>query len=188
MNVSWPGRSPYGSRGRQLEAVSLPHNSGVLLSYFDISAKTTITGIDASAEITSRLAHALRSIGAEVSIPAPDTLQFKVPLIKTLTRGYAIKGVSRGEFKIQGATSSSWVLSYRLETAPMRWFCVVFVILAIFIPWLVAASIGAPREPPTPLLTAIPGALVSALAYFAGRMFVRLKFRVFVSSTGLAAS
>ncbi|OGO69319.1 MAG: hypothetical protein A2Z37_04380 [Chloroflexi bacterium RBG_19FT_COMBO_62_14] len=73
-----------------------------------------------------------RLLGIDESIPAPDTLQFKVPLIKTVTRGYAIQGVSRGELKIQGATSNSWVLSYRLETAPMRWFCVVVVILAIF--------------------------------------------------------
>ena len=111
-----------------------------------------------------------RLLGIDESIPAPDTLQFKVPLIKTVTRGYAIQGVSRGG--TQNPRRNFQFLGIELSTRNRTDALVLRRCrdLGHILPWLVASSIGAPREPLTRLLTAIPvWSLVGALVLLHGK-------------------
>ena len=150
------------------------------MAYHDISGRLEIRTSSDQNAIIGRLVDSLHSIKVQPNIYREKEINFQVPFLKTVTRGYVLQGVSSGSIKLNQLQLNQFVLEYTLITLPMRIF-LLFMAL-----WVVVLLPGFLFFTDTPIniqsyaLFALVGILFTSFAYFAGKFFVNLKFRSFL--------
>ena len=151
------------------------------MAYHDISGKLEIETSSDQNAIIGRLVDSLHSIKAQPNSYRENEINFQVPFLKTVTRGYVLQGVSSGSIKLNQLQLNHFVLEYTLITLPMRLF---LLFMALF--WVVILLSGFLFFTGTFIniqsyaLFALVGILFTSFAYFAGKFFVNLKFKSFL--------
>ena len=148
------------------------------MPYYDITAGFILRTPITVPTLHEHLIAALRSLQVETKVEK-DIVEFRVPLIMTITRGFALQGASFGQIELEIVDNGCGV-KYKIATVPMRLFCVVLALIStILIPFTYFGRLNLSLS--ALLFPAFGGLLMSVFGYLAGRAIVSWKFRRFVS-------
>jgi hypothetical protein len=147
------------------------------MPYYDVSGKLELQTAVPEAVFREHLIAALRSLQVEAKADG-SSVEFQVPLIKTVTRGFKLQGVSFGRIELE-ILNNSCAVNYRIATMPMRLFCVALGLIGLVYPSATYIA-GLPWSPSSLLFSTFGTLLLSGLAYMAGRAVVSWKFGAFM--------
>jgi hypothetical protein len=147
------------------------------MPYYDVSGKLELQIAVPEAVFREHLIVALRSLQVEAKADG-SSVEFQVPLIKTVTRGFKLQGASFGRIELE-ILNNTCDVNYRIATMPMRLFCVTLGLIGLVYPSATYIA-GFPWSPSSLLFSTLGTLLLSGLAYMAGRSVVSWKFGTFM--------
>ena len=143
------------------------------MPYYDISGRLELKTSVSESVFRERLVTALQLLPVEVHAIG-NTVEFQVPFVKTVTRGFALQGASSGRIELE-ILNNACAVNYRIATMPMRLFCVALALIGLVYPSATYIA-GLPWSPSSLLFSTFGTLLLSGLAYMAGRAVVSWKF------------
>ena len=147
------------------------------MPYYDVSGKLELQTAVPEALFREHLIAALRSLQVEAKADG-SSIEFQVPLIKTVTRGFKLQGASSGQIELK-ILNNTCTANYRIATVPMRLFCAALGLIGLV--YASAAYVaGLPWSSSSLLFQPLALCFLSGLAYLAGRAVVSWKFGTFM--------
>jgi outer membrane protein assembly factor BamB len=149
------------------------------MAYYDISGRLEITTSSEQEVIIELLMNSLRFAKANASIVLENGIEFQVPFLKTVTRGYILQGISSGSISLSKLQFNAIRLEYKLKTLPMR---VTLMVMAIWTT-IVLPSLLFFRTKSASVQSysfALINIAFTAFFYFAGKFFIQQNFKSFI--------